>query len=221
VKLASIFRVAPITVLLLAASWKAAAQVEPKSTESPRWSYEIRGGYIDPDLDLFETFYGDDRESYYGLTGSYRIRSWLEVGGEYSQMRAKGVGILTTSQMLGGSVDYRLSPAQIYTNFIFQRSSLQRVVPYVGLGLTVAKYDQDVELQGSNEGITDLGLSVRVGVRFLLMTRGSTTFSAAVGNAKWSSFLFLEAQHISAEVDDIDLGGEAYTLGFRMEFDLE
>ena len=24
------------------------------------------GGYIDPDLDLFETFYGDDRESYYG-----------------------------------------------------------------------------------------------------------------------------------------------------------
>jgi hypothetical protein len=123
--------------------------------------------------------------------------------------------------MLGGSVDYRLSPAQIYTNFIFQRSSLQRVVPYVGLGLTVAKYDQDVELQGSNEGITDLGLSVRVGVRFLLMTRGSTTFSAAVGNAKWSSFLFLEAQHISAEVDDIDLGGEAYTLGFRMEFDLE
>ena len=90
-----------------------------------------------------------------------------------------------------------------------------------GLGLTVAEYKQDVELQGSNEGTTDLGLSVRVGVRFLLMTRGATTSSAAAGNAKWSSFLFLEAQRISAEIDDIDLGGEAYTLGFRMEFDLE
>ena len=164
-RLASIFRATPITVLLLAASWKAAAQVEPESTESPRWSYEIRGGYIDPDLDLFETFYGDDRESYYGLTGSYRFRSWLEIGGEYSQMRAKGVGILTTSQALGGSVEYRLSPAQIYSNFIFQRSSSQRVVPYVGLGLTVAKYEQDVELQGSTEGTTDLGFSESMGAR--------------------------------------------------------
>ena len=219
-RLASLFRATPITVLLLAASWKAAAQVEPESTESPRWSYEIRGGYIDPDLDLFETFYGDDKESYYGLTGSYRFRSWLEIGGEYSQMRAKGVGILTTSQALGGSVEYRLSPAQIYSNFIYQRSSSQRVVPYVGLGLTVSKYEQDVELQGSIEGTTDLGFSVRVGARFLLMTRGTTTPSAATGNSSWSGFLFLEAQHISAEVDGIDLGGEAYTLGFRMEFDL-
>ena len=218
-RLASIFRVTPITVLLLAASWQAAAQVEAESNESPGWSYEIRAGYIDPDLDLFETFYGDDRESYYGLTGSYRFRSWLEVGGEYSQMRAKGVGILTTSQALGGSVEYRLNPAQIYSNFIFQRSSSQRVVPYVGLGLTVAKYEQDVELQGSSEGTTDLSLSARFGVRFLLISRGLMTSSAASGNRRSRSFLFLEAQHISAEVDDIDLGGEAYTLGVRMEFD--
>ena len=88
-------------------------------------------------------------------------------------------------------------------------------------GVNLQGYSDHSPTARSIEGTTDLGLSVRVGVRFLLMTRGATTSSAATGNVKWSSFLFLEAQHISAEVDDIDLGGEAYSLGFRMEFNPE
>ena len=195
-----------------------AAQGESASIESPRWSYEIRGGNYHPDLDLFETFYGDDKEDYFGLAGSYRLKEWLEIGGEYSQMRAKGVGILTTTQALGGSVTYRLNPAHIYSNFIFQRGVRQRVVPYVGLGLTVAAYKQDVEVQGSINGRTDLGYSARLGVRFLAGSEGLTATAASDGNPYWRGYIFLEAQQISVEVDDIELGGRSYMLGFRMEF---
>lgn len=32
---------------------------------SLRWSYQIRGGLLRPDLELFATFYGDDQEDYF------------------------------------------------------------------------------------------------------------------------------------------------------------
>ncbi len=207
-----------VFALSLMIAGQVAAQGESASIESPRWSYEIRGGNYHPDLDLFETFYGDNKEDYFGLAGSYRLKEWLEIGGEYSQMRAKGVGILTSTQALGGSVTYRLNPAHIYSNFIFQRSVRQRVVPYVGLGLTVAAYKQDVEIQGSIDGRTDLGYSARLGVRFLVGSKGLTATAASAGNPDWRSYIFLEAQQISVEVDDIELGGQSYMLGFRMEF---
>jgi opacity protein-like surface antigen len=214
-----------IVVALFASTLAYAAAATAQQTvvdaiESPRWSYEFRAGEYAPDLDLFETFYGDDREDYYGMAFSYRFDDWLEVGGELSQMRASGVGVLTNSQTLGGSVKYRLNPIQVYSNVIFQRDAMQRVVPYLGLGLTVARYDQEVDLQGSSSGYTDLGYTARAGIRFRIATRQTARSMATSGSSYWRSFIFLEAQHISTEIDDIELGGEAYLLGFRMEFDL-
>ena len=197
---------------------RVAAQGEPRPIESPRWNYEIRGGYYVTDLDLFETFYGDDKETYFSLAGSYRLNNWLEIGGEYGQMRAKGVGILTSTQALGGSVTYRLDPVHVYSNVMYQPSATQRVVPYAGLGLTVAAYEQDVAVQGSIDGKTDLGYSARIGVRFLIGSNRLEAAAAPRESPYWRSYLFLEAQHLSVEVDDIDLGGETYMLGFRMEF---
>jgi hypothetical protein len=187
--------------------------------ESPRWTYEIRAGYYEPDLDGFAMFYGDDAEKYYGLAGSYRFKDWLEFGGEYSQLRAKGVGFLTSSQVLGGSVTYRLSPVQIYSNFIFQRRPMQRVVPYLGVGLTMAVYEQNVGGQGSTDGRTDLGYSAKLGVRFLVGSRGPRPASTAGGSPYLRSYVFLEVQQLSIEADNTELGGEAYVIGFRMEFD--
>lgn len=194
--------------------------------ESPRWTYELRGGILEPDLDQFETFYGDDNESYFALAGSYRFRDWLEVGGELGHMSADGVGFLTQSQQLGGDVEYTLNPVQIYANFIFQGAPGRRVVPYAGIGLVSAMYEQEVAQQEDREGRSDLGYSARVGVRFRIATHGPLEPSTVrYGSLYWRAFLFLEAQYVSAEIDNdietIDLGGDAYLLGFRMEFDFD
>jgi len=206
-----------IAIGCLLPSRGALAQEDVDANQSPHWSYEIRGGAFYPELELFETFYGDDHETYYSLTGSYRFKDWLEVGGEYGQMSARGMGILTSSRELGGTVKYKLKPVHVFTNFIFQRQQAQRVVPYVGLGLTVAAYEQKVEQQPSADGRSDVDFSARVGVRFLVGSRGPTSLLS--GRTYWRSYVFLEAQHIEAEVDSIQLGGETYMLGFRMEFD--
>jgi opacity protein-like surface antigen len=193
------------------------AQETQSALESPRWAYEFRAGVFEPDLDLFEVFYGNDSESHYALAGSYRFKDWLEVGGEYSHMRANGVGVLTSSQALGGSVRYQLNPVHVFANFIFQREPDQRVVPYAGVGLAVARYEQEVAQQSDNKGRTDAGYSARAGVRFMLSARRRSTSMA--GSPYQRSFIFLEAQELSFEADSIELGGLAYSLGFRMEFD--
>jgi opacity protein-like surface antigen len=198
------------------ASYDVRAQ-EP-AVESPRWTYELRGVYFEPDLELFETFYGGDADSYFGIAGTYRLRDWLELGGEYGLMKETGVGLLTESSALGGSVELRLDPVHVFANAIFQRSIEQRVVPYVGAGLFVMRYEQTVDFQDDIEGRTDVGWSARAGARFLIKTHEPTRRSA--GDPYWRALVFVEAQHMSAEVDDIDLGGNAVVVGFRMEFNL-
>jgi hypothetical protein len=197
------------------------AQTAPGAIESPRWTYEIRGGYFYPDLDLFETFYGDDKEGYFSLAGTYRISDRFELGGEYGYLKANGRGILTSTAELGAAVEYRLSPIHLFANFVFQRAAHQRLVPYLGVGLTVATYQQEIELQPSIDGRTDLGYSARIGLRLLLKSYGpNLAMSSSAGSPYWRSFVFLEAQQMSTEVEGIDLGGALYALGFRTEFDL-
>jgi len=188
------------------------------TVESPRWTYELRGAYFEPDLEQFSTFYGDDTDSVLGIAGTYRLRDWLELGGEYGWMEETGVGLLTESGALGGTVELRLNPAHVFANVIFQHAIEQRVVPYVGAGLMVMRYEQKVDFQDDIEGRTDAGWSARAGVRFLIKTHEPTRRSS--GAPYWRALAFLEAQHMSAEVDDIDLGGNAVVIGFRMEFDL-
>ena len=194
------------------------AGAQESAVESPRWAYELRGAYFQPDLERFETFYGDDTASYFGIVGTYRLRDWLELGGEYGSMKETGVGLLTESGALGGSVELKLDPAHVFANAIFQRTLEQRVVPYVGAGLFAMRYEQKVDFQDDIEGRTDLGWSARAGVRFRITTHEPSGTSS--GGPYWRALAFLEAQHMSAEVDDIDLGGNAVAIGFRMEFDL-
>ena len=193
-------------------------RAQEAAVQSPRWTYELRGAYFKPALEQFATFYGDDTDSYFGMAGTYRLRDWLELGGEYGVMKETGVGLLTESGTLGGTVELRLDPVHVFANYIFQGTVEQRVVPYVGAGLMVMRYEQKVDFQDDIEGRSDAGWSARAGVRFLLKTHEPTRRSA--GDPYWRALVFLEAQHMSAEVDDIDLGGDAVVVGFRMEFDL-
>ena len=192
-------------------------RAQEAAVESPRWTYELRGAYFEPDLEQFATFYGDDTDSLLGIAGTYRLRDWLELGGEYGWMEETGVGLLTETGTLGGTVELRLNPAHVFANYIFQRAIDQRVVPYVGAGLMVMRYEQKVDFQDDIEGRTDAGWSARAGVRFLIKTHEPTRRSA--GDPYWRALAFVEAQHMSAEVDDVDLGGNAVVIGFRMEFD--
>jgi opacity protein-like surface antigen len=193
-------------------------RAQEAAVESPRWTYELRGAYFEPDLEQFATFYGDDTDSLLGIAGTYRLRDWLELGGEYGWMEETGVGLLTETGTLGGTVELRLNPAHVFANYIFQRAIDQRVVPYVGAGLMVMRYEQKVDFQDDIEGRTDAGWSARAGVRFLIKTHEPTSRSS--GAPYWRALAFFEAQHMSAEVDDIDLGGNAVVVGFRMEFEL-
>ena len=193
-------------------------RAQEAAVESPRWTYELRGAYFEPHLEQFATFYGDDTDSLLGIAGTYRLRDWLELGGEYGWMEETGVGLLTETGTLGGTVELRLNPAHVFANYIFQRGIDQRVVPYVGAGLMVMRYEQKVDFQDDIEGRTDAGWSARAGVRFLIKTHEPTSRSS--GAPYWRALAFFEAQHMSAEVDDIDLGGDAVVVGFRMEFEL-
>ena len=104
----------------------------------------------------------------------------------------------------------------MFANWIFQNASTQRVVPYLGGGLLVMRYEQAVELQPTIEGRTNPGWSARGGVRFQIASGSGPTDSA-----NWRGYMFVEAQHMSAKVDDWNLGGNAFVLGFRMEFNFD
>ena len=188
------------------------------SLDSPRWTYELRGIYFRPDLPQFSTFYGNDHSTYFGVAGTYRLLDRLELGGEYGLMKEHGVGVQTNSGLLGGSVEYRLDSFHVFANWIFQNEPTQRVVPYVGAGLLVMRYEQSVELQPKIEGRTDPGWSARAGVRFQVASVGPVPRSSSTESSYWRAYMFLEAQHMSAKVDGQNLGGDAAVLGFRMEF---
>ena len=188
------------------------------SLDSPRWTYELRGIYFRPDLPQFSTFYGNDHSTYFGIAGTYRLLDRLELGGEYGLMKEHGVGVQTNSGLLGGSVEYRLDSFHVFANWIFQNEPTQRVVPYVGAGLLIMRYEQSVELQPKIEGRTDPGWSARAGVRFQVASVGPVPRSSSTESSYWRAYMFLEAQHMSAKVDGQNLGGDAAVLGFRMEF---
>ena len=207
-------------LLLATLGAASAARAQDESRQSPHWNYELRAVYFEPDLELFETFYGDDSDVYPGGALSYRLRDRLELGGEYGLMKEKGVGLLTETGDLGGSVEYRLDFFHVFANVIFERSLTQRVVPYLGAGLLGLRYAQEVEFQPDIDGGTDLGWAARAGVRFRLASHGPEQFrGSSDGSPYWRAHLFLEAQRMSAKVDETDLGGDALILGFRMEFD--
>ena len=184
----------------------------------PHWNFEIKGGYFFPDLPDYETFYGDDKDFYFALASSYRFRNWLEFGGEIGHMSDSGVGIQPGSGQLGGKVRYTLIPVHAFVNFMYQRNYSQWLVPYIGAGLSVAYYNQDIDQQPDRNGLTDVGGMARAGIRLFVNPLDPSTAARASKGVLQRSYLFLEAQYFTTEVDNTDLGGKVYLLGFRLEF---
>lgn len=195
----------------------AAAPVVPY--HAPRWAMELKGGIYTPDLDDYEQFYGDDDSTLWGLSLAYRITNWLEVGGELGYTSAKGVGSLPGSGGTGGRVRYTLLPLQLFVNLRYDRSFRQLLVPYAGVGLVSAWYELSPDQQSGRNGFADIGLGARVGVQLLLNRLDRHGANYVSGDRRLRSFLFLEGQYLDTDKSGFNLGGDAYLLGLRFEFD--
>lgn len=186
--------------------------------QPPRWSIEIKGGDFEPDLDDWRRFFGDDTASELGVAVAYKLKRWLEVGLEADYIHDKGVGQLPLNNTTGGSVTYELFPAHAYVlvRGIFHEN--QRFVPYVGGGFTRAFYREKIRNQATRRGDTD-GEHVRAGLQILLDWIDRDGASSLAGELGVNhTYLTLEVQKFSAEIDGVELGGESTMVGFLFEF---
>jgi len=187
--------------------------------QAPKWAIEIKGGLFYPDLDDYELFYGSDNNGFWGLNAAYRFTNWMELGGEIGYSSDNGRGVLPGSGTLGGAVKYTVVPLQLFLNFRYDRSPNQLFVPYAGLGVVSSWYKLQIDQQSDRDGFSDIGPAGRAGVQVLLNRLDSRGADYVSGQRRFKSFLFLEAQYLKTEKDDFDLGGKAYLLGLRFEFD--
>jgi len=188
------------------------------AAEPTPWMFEIKGGFFEPDLPEYQQFYGDDRNAYFASAFGYQFRRWLELGGEIGFTNDSGTGMQPGNGQPGGAVKYTLVPAHLFVNFIGKTSADQLFVPYAGGGLTMAYYQQEIDLQPDRDGRTDLGYNARIGLQLLTNRLDPRTAARVSPAGGFQTYLFVEAQWFSAEVDTTDLGGFVYLLGLRFEW---
>ncbi|MFW2404579.1 MAG: outer membrane beta-barrel protein [Gammaproteobacteria bacterium] len=203
-------------ILLLMSSFIASGSAS--AADMTPWLFEIKGGLFEPDLPLYKEFYGDDRNGYFAAAFGYQFKRWLELGGELGYSRDKGAGLQPGNVQLGGAVKYTLVPAHLYVNLLGKASHDQLFVPYAGGGLTTAYYKQDIASQPNRDGRTDLGYNARAGVQLLLNRLDRRTSDRISPNGEFQSYLFIEGQWFSTEIDGTELGGITYLIGVRMEW---
>jgi hypothetical protein len=204
--------------VLFCLSFSSQVLAQDRSEVAP-WVFEIKGGQFKPDLDLYEEFYGSDKTNYFAAAFAYRSSDWYEFGGELGYMHDSGVGLFESSQTLGGSVKYKLLPASLYASVFGRFSPDQWVVPYAGVGLTMAWYKQDIASQSNRSGRSDLGYNAKAGLQLLVNGMDRGTAQRAARGGLINTYLFIESQYFSTKVDGHDLGGITYLLGLRLEFD--
>src|SRR5690606_16243865 len=123
----------------------------PARRSSPRWMYEIKGGYAYPDLADYASTYGDDRDTVFAIAGAYRVRDWLEVGARIGYRRDDGLGRSVDGSEIPDAVRLEVLPVHALADFIFERRN-RRFTPYAGLGFGWALYRQEVVLQEGVDG---------------------------------------------------------------------
>lgn len=184
----------------------------------PRWSLDIKGGRLKPQLEEWKTFYGKDRARTWAVGLGYKITRKFEAGVQISSMRARGKGLLLEDLEPGGDVTYRLWPLHLSAIWRGVFNEDQILVPYFGGGYTHAFYQQDIRNQSRRRG-SAAGYHVRVGLQILL-DRWDT--SAAANFHKYNgvnnTYFFIDFESFSAKKNANDLGGETVSLGLLFEF---
>ena len=205
-----------VAIFALFVSFTSVSAAAEENNDS-RWLATVKGGIFEPDFDQYETFYGSDHTSYYGVSFSYLFRQHFEVGVGLDYSRSKGKGWLPQNQQTGGEVRYSIMPVHAYVGYRGKFSAAQGVVPYVSLGLTYLRYEQKVLGQDDVDGGAG-GFHWRAGVQFRLNSfdrAGAGKLSARYGIE--NTYLSLEYQSVSAKSDDIELGGQSMLIGLVLE----
>lgn len=188
-----------------------------KPASKPHWTFEIKGGDFEPELEDWETFYGDEKTDQLGLALGYKFLRQVELGLAVDYIQDEGVGFLPSSEDLGGEVDHQMYPAHLYVLLRGIFSENQWIVPYIGGGMTRVYYRQKVDNQSSVRGKTD-GDHVRAGLQILLDWLDWGNAAGFEEESVENTYLVVEAVSFSAEVDGIELGGESMQVGFVFEF---
>jgi len=187
-------------------------------TASPRWSFEFKGGRFYPQLPDWNLYYGSDAMNHFSVALGYMPLRGLELGAELGYAHDEGQGLLPISGVLGGDVSYTLMPASVYLIVRGAFSARQWLIPYAGGGWTRAYYKQDVATQSDYKGHAD-GWNARAGLQLLLNPldpNSADNMKKAYGVDY--TYLILEVQKFSADIDGTDLGGKSYLLGVRIEY---
>jgi len=201
--------------LALSAGYPAAAGEPPPA---PRWSFEFKGGQIQPAQADWKRYYGSDAMYQFSAALGYMPLRALQLGAELGYSQDNGQGLLPASGTLGGEVNYTLVPVHVYLTIRGAFTEGQWLIPYVGGGWTRAYYNQEVVNQQTYKGHAD-GWNARAGLQLLLNPldpRSADNLKRSFGVEY--TYLTLEAQKFSAKTDGTDLGGESYLLGIRVEY---
>ena len=197
-----------------AEGWRWNQTKEPKP---PKWSLEFKYGEFEAELEDFERFYGDS-DHHPAIAFGYKLLRTVEIGLEYGQIRAKGVGELPINGSTGGEVTLTLKPTHLYLLLRGIWGEDQICVPYIGGGYTEVSYEQDVSNQPSSKGKAD-GNHIRYGLQFLL-DRADVALAREMQSEYGTNntYLFIEKQSFDADIEGIELGGDTLFIGFLFEF---
>jgi hypothetical protein len=115
-------------------------------------------------------------------------------------------------------VEYVVMPAQAWLSMRWDRGGKPLFVPYVGVGVARAYYSQRVDQQPRRRGRSDIGHALRAGLQFSLDRMDPRNVARYGDSPLKRSFIVLEMQRLSTEVENIQIGGDTWSLGFRFEF---
>ena len=189
-----------------------------RRARKPALDLRVRGIYFRPDLAQFSTFYGDDHQHLFRPRGNLSIARPARARRRVRLMKERGVGVLTDSGALGGSVEYRLDPSTCSRTGSFSARRRSASFRTSAPGSSSCATNRPSTCRPTIEGRTDPGWSARAGVRFQIASVGPVPRSSSTESSYWRSYMFVEAQRMSAKVDGQNLGGDVFVLGFRMEF---
>lgn len=195
-------------------NWMTAAGA---ASQPPRWSLEIRTGELEPELEEWAQFYGDDHADQLGFALAYKVLPYVDVGLAVDHVHDKGVGNLPLNGMPGGEVEFHLYPAHLYVMLRGAFFENQWIVPYAGGGITRAYYRQAIDNQPSVRGKTD-GDHSRAGLQILLDWLDEGNAAGFEEESVENTYLFVERLSFSVEVDGIELGGDSVVFGLAFEF---
>lgn len=199
-------------ILVLLCGAMGAAQAD-----TSRWSVGFLYGELQPELSGWDQAYDEDMQGWQ-FSMAYKAMPFLDLGVSTGYYSADGQGLLPLNNTMGGMVEYVLVPLDLSLELQAVFNPSQWFIPYVGAGYSELYYKLKIANQDKREGRAS-GSHYKAGVKLLLNqldAAAAQRLQRAWGVEK--TLLILEYYSLDVEKEDLDLGGERYSLGLVFEF---